>query len=129
MVDVRQQPGRKLSGRARRRARRRVLGPMRRTAARGFLGRIRLGTAGKSPRLRRWVLAAVLLGVALAPYPTQGTASVPPAAACRTPCRGYGSVSSMVRWTAALPGSWDVAPGQVRTDTMAAPAWMASKRC
>jgi hypothetical protein len=88
---------------------------MRRTAARGFLGRIRLGTAGKSPRLRRWVLAAVLLGVALAPYPTQGTASVPPAAACRTPCRGYGSVSSMVRWTAALPGSWDVAPGLTGT--------------
>jgi len=34
---------------------------MRRRAAHGVLGRIRLGTAGKSARLRRWVLAAALL--------------------------------------------------------------------
>ena len=114
MVDVRQQPGRKFSGRARRRATPRFVGQLRRTAAHGVLGRIRLGTAGKSPRLRRWVLAAVLLGVALAPYPTQGTASAPPAAACRPGCRS-GSVLSMVRWTAALPGSWDVAAGLTGT--------------
>ena len=87
---------------------------MRRTAARGVLGRISLGTAGKSPRLRRWALVAVLLGVALAPYPTQGAASTPPAAACRAGCRP-GAVPSMVRWTAALPGSWDVAPGLAGT--------------
>jgi hypothetical protein len=37
---------------------------MRRRAAHGILGRIRLGTAGNSPRLRRWALAVVLLGVA-----------------------------------------------------------------
>jgi PQQ-like domain len=114
VVDVRQQPGRKLSRRPRRGATRRFPGQLRRTAAHGVLGRIRLGAAGKSPRLRRWVLAAVLLGVALAPYPTQGAASSPPAAACRVGCRP-GSVPSMVRWTAALPGSWDVAAGLTGT--------------
>jgi len=114
VVDVRQQPGRKLSGPPRRGAAPRFPGRLRRTAAHGVLGRIRLGTAGKSPRLRRWVLAAVLLGAALAPYPTQGAASAPPAAACRAGCRP-GSVPSMVRWTAALPGSWDVAAGLTGT--------------
>ena len=48
------------------------------------VGRIRVGTAGASPRLRRWVLAAVLLGVALLPYPSLGSVSVVPAAACRS---------------------------------------------
>ena len=95
---------------------------MRRSAARGVVGRaahgaagrIRLGTAGSSPRLRRWVLALVLLGVALVPYPTQGAVGVPPASACRPGCRA-GSVPSMVSWTAPLSGSWDVVPGLTGT--------------
>ena len=126
MVVVRQQRGRATPGRPRRgatgrfpgRARRGgtgwFLGRMRRRAAHGFLGRIRLGTAGKSARLRRWVLAAALLGVALVPYPVQGAAGAPPAAACRPGCRP-GSVPSMVRWTAPLSGAWDVAPGLTGT--------------
>jgi PQQ-like domain len=114
VVVVTQQRGRKISGRARRPGTRRFLGRMRRRAAHGILGRIRLGTAGNSPRLRRWALAVVLLGVALMPYPTQGAASAPPAAACRSGCRP-GSVPSMVRWTAPLPGSWDVASGLTGT--------------
>ena len=114
MVVVTQQRGRTISGRARRRGTRRFLGRMRRRAARGFLGRIRLGTAGHSPRLRRWALAVVLLGVALLPYPTQGAAGTPPAAACRVGCRA-GSLPSMVRWTTPLAGSWDVASGLTGT--------------
>ena len=111
-----QQRGRTISGRARRRGTRRFLGRVRRQAARGILGRIRLGTAGSSPRLRRWALAVVLLGVALVPYPTQGAAGPPPVAACRAGCRGSaGSVPSMVRWTISLPGSWDVASGLTGT--------------
>jgi len=109
VVGVKQR-GRKISGRARRGTGSRFLRRMRREAARGVLGRIRLGTAAKSPRWRRWVLAAVLVGVALLPYPTLGASGTPPAAACRAGCRP-GSVPSMVRWTAALPGSWDVAAG------------------
>jgi hypothetical protein len=88
---------------------------MRRRAAHSFLGRIRLGTAGKSPRLRRWVLAAALLGVVLVPYSVQGAAGVPPAAACRAGCRASGSMPSMVRWTAPLSGAWNVAPGLAGT--------------
>ena len=72
-----------------------------------------MGTAGHSPRLRRWTLAAVLLGVALLPYPAQGSAP-PPAAACRVGCRAV-SLPSMVRWTTPLPGSWDVASGLTGT--------------
>ncbi len=121
MVVVTQQRGRKISGRARRRGTPRVLGrmrQMRRRAARGVLGRIRMGTAGNSPRWRRWVLAAVLLGVALVPYPTQGAVGAPPAAACRVGCRAYGSesVPSMIRWTTPLPGSWDVGSGLTGTE-------------
>jgi hypothetical protein len=118
VVVVTQQRGRKMSARARRRGTPWVLGQMRRRAARGALGRIRLGTAGSSPRLRRWVLALVLLGVVLAPYPTQGAAGAPPAAACRVGCRGYGSgsVPSMIRWTTSLPGSWDVVSGLTGTE-------------
>jgi hypothetical protein len=77
-------------------------------------GRIRVGTAGASPRLRRWVLAAVLLGVALLPYPSLGSVSVVPAAACRSGCRA-GSVPSMIKWTRPLPGSWQVFPGLTGT--------------
>ncbi len=87
---------------------------MRRRASRGILGRISLGKAAESPRLRRWVLAAVLLGVILAPYPTLGAVAVPPAAACRAGCRpGY--VPNMVRWTRPLPGSWQVVSGLTGT--------------
>src|SRR5260370_19101800 len=92
----------------------RFVGRMRRRAARGILGRIRLGTAGTSPRLRRWALAVVLLGVAVVPYPTPGAAGTPPGSACRSGCRA-GSVPSMIRWTAPLPGSWDVVSGLART--------------
>ena len=77
-------------------------------------GRIRVGTAGASPRLRRWVLAAVLLGVALLPYPSLGSVSGVPAAACRSGCRA-GSVPSMIKWTRPLPGSWQVIPGLTGT--------------
>jgi PQQ-like domain len=114
VVVVRQQ-WRKISGRTRRGATGRFLDRMRRRVAHSFLGRIRFGTAGTSPRLRRWVLAAALLGVALVPYPVQGTTGVPPAAACRGGCRASGSVPSMVRWTAPLPGAWNVAPGLAGT--------------
>ena len=121
MVVVRQQRGRKVSGRPRRgsacRHLGRLAGRVRRRARRGVLGRIRLGTAGKSPRLRRWVLIAALLGVALVPYPVQGAAGVPPAAACRSGCRalGAGSAPSMVRWATPLSGAWNVAPGLTGT--------------
>ena len=74
MVVVREQRGRKISGRTRRGATGRFLGRLRRRAGHSFLGRIRLGTAGKSPRLRRWVLVAVLLAVVLVPYPVPGAA-------------------------------------------------------
>jgi hypothetical protein len=87
---------------------------MRRHAARGVLGRIRLGTAGSSPRLRRWALAVVLLGVALVPYPSLTAAGAPPAAACRAGCRP-GSVPGLVSWTTPLTGSWDVASGLTGT--------------
>ena len=112
MVAVRQQRGRAISGRMRRRAA--VLAQTRRRAAHGLFGRIRLGTAANSPRWRRLALAVVLLGVALVPYPTQGAAGVPPAAACRVGCRA-GFVPSMVSWTTPLPGSWDVVSGLTGT--------------
>ncbi len=113
MVVVTQQRGRKVSGRKRRRGTRRVLGRMRRRAAHGVLGRIRLGAAGNSPRLRRWALAVVLLGVVLVPYPTQGAVGALPAVACRAGCRP--GVPSMVKWTTSLPGSWDVVSGLTGT--------------
>jgi putative pyrroloquinoline-quinone binding quinoprotein len=117
VVGVRQQRGRTIAGRPRRGSARRhfarLLSRLRRRARRGVLGRIRLGTAGKSPRLRRWVLAAALLGVALVPYPVQGASGVPPATACRSGCRA--GVTSMVRWTTPLSGAWNVAPGLAGT--------------
>jgi PQQ-like domain len=63
------------------------------------------------------VLAAALLGVALAPYPVQGAAGVSPAGTCRAGCRAIasGTVPSMVRWTAPLSGAWNVAPGLAGT--------------
>jgi hypothetical protein len=92
----------------------RFLRRMRRRVADGILGRIRLGTAGTSPRLRRWALAAVLLAVALVPYPSPGGSSGVPVAACRSGCRS-GSVPSMIRWTQPLPGSWQVLSGLTGT--------------
>jgi len=111
---VRQQPARKARRRTRRRAMRRVLARTRRRAQRRIAGRIRVGTAGASPRLRRWVLALVLVGVALVPYPAQSAASGPPAPACRSGCRS-GAVPSMVAWIKPLPGSWDVVSGLTGT--------------
>jgi hypothetical protein len=101
----------------------RVAGRMRRRASRAVSGRIRLGTAGASPRLRRWTLALVLLGVALLPYPSLGAVSGTPVAACRSGCRA-GSVSSMIRWTQALPGSWQVVPGLTGTAPAAGLAYV-----
>jgi len=113
VVVVRQQPRRNVSRRARARANRRFLRRMRRRVATGSLGRISLGTAGRSPRWRRWMLAVVLAGIVLAPYPTPGAAGPPPAA-CRAGCRP-GSVPSMIRWTTPLSGSWDVTSGLTGT--------------
>jgi PQQ-like domain len=87
---------------------------MRRRAARGAFGRIYLGTAGASPRLRRWVLAATLVGVVLLGYPALGAPGVPSVTPCRSGCRA-GSVSSMIAWTRALPGSWQVLAGLTGT--------------
>jgi hypothetical protein len=111
---VRQQPGRTIRRRTRRRPTHRFLDWLRHSSADGVLSRIRLGTAGRSPRLRRWVLAVVLLGVALVPYPTLGAIGAPPAASCRLGCRA-GTVPGMVRWTAPLPGGWDVTAGLTGT--------------
>jgi hypothetical protein len=101
----------------------RVAGRMRRRATRGVFGRISVGTAGASPRLRRWVLAATLLGVALLGYPALGGAGVAPAATCRSGCRD-GSVSSMISWTRALPGSWQVLSGLTGTVPAAGQAYL-----
>jgi PQQ-like domain len=111
---VRQQSARRARRRTRRRALQLRLARMRRRAERRIVGRIRLGTAGASPRLRRWALALVLIGVALLPYPAQGAAGGAPAPTCRSGCR-TGSVTSMVAWTRALPGSWRVVPGLTGT--------------
>jgi hypothetical protein len=93
---------------------RRVGDRIRHRTVRDIFGRIRVGTAGASPRLRRWALAVVLLGVALLPYPSLGSVSGIPAAACRSGCRA-GSVSSMIKWTRPLAGSWQVLPGLTGT--------------
>ena len=97
-------------GRVAGRMRLRTMRPRMRTVS----GRIHVGTAAASPRLRRWVLALVLLGVALLPYPSLGAASGVPAAACRSGCRA-GSVPSMIKWIRPLPGSWQVFPGLTGT--------------
>jgi len=74
------------------------------------VGRIHVGTAGASPRLRRWTLALVLLGVALLAYPSFGAVGGAPPAACRSGCQA-GAVPSMIKWTQPLPESWQVIPG------------------
>jgi hypothetical protein len=91
--------------------------------ARGVLGRVRLGTAGSSPRLRRWTLAVALVGVALVPYPVISAAGAPPASACRSGCRP-GSVPGLVSWAAPLTGSWDVASGLTGTVPAASLAYL-----
>jgi hypothetical protein len=96
---------------------------MRRHAARGVLGRVRLGTAGSSPRLRRWALAVVLVGVALVPYPSLTAAGAPPVSACRSGCRP-GSVPGLVSWATPLAGSWDVASGLTGTVPAAGLAYL-----
>ena len=106
-------------GRVAGRMRLRTMRPRMRTVS----GRIRVGTAGASPRLRRWVLAVVLLGVALLPYPSLGAASGVPAAACRSGCRA-GSVPSMIKWIRPLPGSWQVIPGLTGTVPASGLAYM-----
>jgi hypothetical protein len=92
----------------------RAAGRLRRRVSRAFSGRIRLGTAGASPLLRRWVLAAVVLGVALLPYPFLSPASGAPATGCQTGCRS-GPVPSMIRWIRPLSGAWQVIPGLTGT--------------
>jgi hypothetical protein len=104
----------RMDRRMRRRASRAVSRRIRRRTSRAVSGRIRLGTAGASPRLRRWTLVLVLLGVALLPYPVLNAVSGTPAAACRPGCRA-GAVPHMVRWTQTLPGSWQVVPGLTGT--------------
>ncbi len=96
---------------------------MRRRAAHGIGGRVRLGTAGTSPRLRRWALVVVLLAVAFAPYPTSGAAGAPSPSACRPGCRP-GSVPGLVRWSAPLSGSWDVVPGLTGTEPASGLAYL-----
>ena len=96
---------------------------MRRRGARGIGGRLRLGTAGTSPRLRRWVLVVVLLGVAFAPYPTPGAVGAPSPSPCRPGCRP-GSVPGLVRWSEPLSGSWDVAPGLTGTEPASGSAYL-----
>jgi PQQ-like domain len=91
--------------------------------ARGVLGRVRLGTAGASPRLRRWTLAVALVGVALVPYPVISAAGAPPASACRSGCRP-GSMPGLVSWATPLTGSWDVASGLTGTVPAASLAYL-----
>jgi outer membrane protein assembly factor BamB len=69
----------------------------------GTLGPKALGTAKESPWLRRGALAAVLLCVAFVPYPSQGSAAVPPAT--------HAAQQNMLRWTQPLPGEWNVQSG------------------
>jgi hypothetical protein len=87
---------------ARRRRAQRGRGPAR-------FGWIRLGTASGSPWLRRGALAAVLLVLALVPYPLLGGPAIVPAAACRTTC--HPGQQNMLKWTRPLPGSWNLLPG------------------
>jgi PQQ-like domain len=101
----------------------RVAGRVHQRATRVVFGRIRLGTAGTSPRLRRWVLVLVLLGVAVLPYPSLSAVSGAPAAVCRAGCRP-GSVPNMIKWTQPLLGSWQVIPGLTGTVPASGLAYM-----
>ena len=114
-VPERPRRGSPLVRRLRRGAAYRAAGRVGRRSSAAVSGRIRLGTAGRSPRLRRWVLAVVIAGVALVPYPVLTAASGTPAAACQTGCRP-GPVTSMIRWIRPLPGVWQVIGGLTGTD-------------
>jgi hypothetical protein len=94
---------RRLRRRAARAARRRL------GASRGRLSWVRLGTARNSPWLRRGALAVVLLAVTFGPYASQDGPVALQSTACRSDCRA--GEQNMVRWTQALPGSWNVLPG------------------
>ena len=109
---------RRLARRLRRTVRARV-----RTARRAGIGwPVKLGTARRSPWLRRGVLAAVLLAVAFVPYPiaSQGAPASAGPPGCKTShidlARCHVASASMLRWTETqLPGSWDVLPGLTGT--------------
>ncbi|HZR50513.1 MAG TPA: PQQ-binding-like beta-propeller repeat protein [Streptosporangiaceae bacterium] len=103
---------RRLARRLRRTVRARV-----RTARIGWP--VKLGTARRSPWLRRGVLAAALLAVAFVPYPiaSQGAPANAAASACKRSHVGcHAASANMLRWTETqLPGSWDVLPGLAGT--------------
>ena len=85
-----------------------------------------LGTAGVSPWLRRGVLVAALLGVALIPYPV--LSDQPSAAVCVRGCHGTTQLN-MLRWTADLSGigpGWTVDPGLTGTAPSAGQAYVAA---
>ena len=90
-------------------------------ARRRGLTRITRPRAAAGPRpprpaawLRRGVLAAALLAIALVPYPLAGSASVAPGGACRGPCRHAGP-GGTVLWARPLPGEWTVTAGLAGT--------------
>lgn len=95
--------------RLRRRAARRRAARRRTIRDNGRLGWVRLGTAPDSPWLRRGALVAVLLGLAVVPYASQGETAIVSAAACHANC--HAGAQNMLRWTQILPGAWDVLPG------------------
>jgi hypothetical protein len=111
--DVRQsRPG---TRRFRRRLRRRTARVKASLAGRTGVGRLRLGTAGSSPWLRRGVLAAALLVVAFVPYPQQGVPSLAASVGCRAFCH-QAQQQDMLKWAITpLPGSWDVDSGPAGT--------------
>jgi hypothetical protein len=82
-----------------------------------------LGTAGASPWLRRGVLAAVLLAVALIPYPV--LADQPGLPGCQRNCKG--PELNMLRWTMPLSGTgaWTVSSGLDGTSPASGQAYVA----
>ena len=74
--------------------------------------------AGRPPGsftwVRRGVLAAALLAIALVPYPVAGSASVPSGGSCHGPCRHAGR-GGRVLWVRPLPGEWTVTAGLAGT--------------
>jgi outer membrane protein assembly factor BamB len=100
-------------------------------AARARMSPIRLGTARRAPWLRRGVLVAALLGVAIMPYTSQG--GVGPASATALPCqqghhghKDCHAPQTMLRWTQPLPGSWNVLSGLVGTVPSSGLAYVAA---
>ncbi|HEY1627040.1 MAG TPA: PQQ-binding-like beta-propeller repeat protein [Streptosporangiaceae bacterium] len=110
--------GSRLLRRLRRRtARVRVRVQARRRAAATATARWRsgrwLGTAGKSPWLRRGALLAALLAVAFVPYPAQSVPALVASNGCRTGC--HTAEVNMLRWSAQLTGDWDLDSGLAGT--------------